>query len=50
MYSNVKSCVNLNEFNSDFFITSIGLMQGEVPYTIFLVCNRMNIYACIINI
>ena len=30
MYSNVKSCVTLNEFNSDFFITSIGLMQGEV--------------------
>ena len=30
MYINVKSCVTLNGFNSDFFRTSIGFMQGEV--------------------
>ena len=30
MYSNVKLCVTLNGFNSDFFRTSVGLMQGEV--------------------
>ena len=30
MYSNVKLCVTLNGLNSDFFRTSVGLMQGEV--------------------
>ena len=30
MYSNVKSCVTLNGFNSDFFRNSVGLIQGEV--------------------
>ena len=30
MYSNMKSCVTLNQFNSDYCRISIGLMQGEV--------------------
>ena len=30
MYSNVKSCVTVRGFNSEYFKSSLGLMQGEV--------------------
>ena len=30
MYSNVKSCVTVRGFNSEYSKSSLGLMQGEV--------------------
>ena len=35
VYSNVKPCVTVRGFNSDFFKSSLGLMQGEVLSPIF---------------
>ena len=29
MYVNIKSCVSLNNYKSDFFLTNIGIRQGE---------------------
>ena len=29
MYVNIKSCVSLNDYMSDFFLTNIGIRQGE---------------------
>ena len=35
MYSNVKSCVTVRGFNSEYFKSSLGLMQREVLSPIF---------------
>jgi hypothetical protein len=34
MYENVKTCITVDGFYSDFFENQVGLRQGEVIYTI----------------
>jgi hypothetical protein len=34
MYENVKTCIIVDGFYSDFFQNQVGLMQGEVIYPI----------------
>ena len=52
MYNNVKSCVIVRGFNSEYFKSSLGLIQGEVLSPIFfsLYVNDLSVLtACHVN-